>query len=151
MEIETRKTSLSITASLVTEALRCSFLTEEADSGFDGGEFSGPAHEQARPRLVFEVLRENGWTPYEFERAVEEATTAKWAHQSELTGWAELICPSADCDPADLPHDAKALRECQHAADCDGMAGWSPRIGSGDREYDAYMYGSSRYDFTVLP
>lgn len=112
-----KQSTLSVAASAVSNALALSGLAQEMDAGFDGGEWSGPAHEEARPSMVASVLKEHGWEPHAFEAEVERRTTAKWAYFSPLTGWAAEACPSGCCPLEWLPHDSIALRECALLAD----------------------------------
>jgi hypothetical protein len=50
----------------------------EVDAGFDGGEFSGPAHWDAERRETAKALQDAGWTAGEFMAEVEARTTPKW-------------------------------------------------------------------------
>jgi len=56
------------------------------DSGYDGGEFSGPAHERAEQREIEFAIADNGWTREELDAELHERTTARWAHRV-LMGW----------------------------------------------------------------
>jgi hypothetical protein len=73
-----QKATLSVVASTVR---RISFGHAEAagwDAGFDGGEFSGPAHWAAEQRETAAALAAAGWTAGEFMAEVDARTTPKW-------------------------------------------------------------------------
>jgi hypothetical protein len=75
---ETRAT-LSVVTSRVRRIVIGHAEAAELDAGFDGGEFSGPAHMDMEYRQVRDALKETGWTAREFLAEVEARTTVKWA------------------------------------------------------------------------
>jgi hypothetical protein len=75
-----QRATLSVVASTVR---RISWGHDEAaalDAGFDGGEFSGPAHWAAEQREIRDALAAAGWTAGEFMAEVNARTTVKWVH-----------------------------------------------------------------------
>lgn len=56
------------------------------DAGYDGGEFSGPAHRRTEDREHAQVLADTGWTWGTLEREVEQRTTKRWARYVRW-GW----------------------------------------------------------------
>ena len=50
----------------VEEAESLSETAEALDAGFDGGEFSGPAHEERLDREVDAICEKHGWRLEEF-------------------------------------------------------------------------------------
>lgn len=56
------------------------------DAGYDGGEFSGPAHQRAEERELALALADAGWTWTTLEEELRRRTTARWAHYIVM-GW----------------------------------------------------------------
>jgi hypothetical protein len=54
------------------------------DAGFDGGEFSGPAHVSLAIEQVQAALDAHGWTADEFQLELASRTSAKWAYNAGL-------------------------------------------------------------------
>ena len=70
--------TFSQTCSEVSRIIESHHEAASWDAGFDGGEFSGPAHFAAMEREVREVLARDGFTPGTFEAEVERRTTSRW-------------------------------------------------------------------------
>ncbi len=77
--------SPSLVASELLKALESSHEGEEADAGFDGGEFSGPASWKARGELCLQIMREGGWSPEALAEEIEARTSPRWLHFSPLS------------------------------------------------------------------
>ena len=78
------RSTLSVVASAV-RAAQPNWDMIEADAGFDGGEFSGPAHDRANAARVAAALTTNGWTAGEYNAELEARTSARYAHESGLS------------------------------------------------------------------
>jgi hypothetical protein len=78
------RATLSVVASRVKRAIDSHMEVLEYDAGFDGGEFSGPAHFQQMTIDARNAVLKSGWGIVEFEQELQARTSPKWVHESGL-------------------------------------------------------------------
>lgn len=78
------RATLSVVASRVQYAIDQHAMAMEYDAGFDGGEWSTGWHVRQMTSDARDAVHKSGWTVEEFEKALAERTTAKFAHFSGL-------------------------------------------------------------------
>lgn len=77
--------TLSQMASRIAQITRSHAEAMDLDAGFDGGEFSGPAHYRAIEREVAQALRDGGWTADRYDDALIARTSERFVHFSGLS------------------------------------------------------------------
>jgi hypothetical protein len=85
----TFRANRSSLTTVVNQILRIRGDHDEAfalDAGYDGGEFSGPAHQRAEASEIEWAIASNGWTREELAIELRDRTSARWAHRV-LMGW----------------------------------------------------------------
>jgi hypothetical protein len=80
------RSSLTTVSNLILRIRREHDKAFSYDAGYDGGEFSGPAHQRAETREIEVAVASNGWTWQALEDELRARTTARWAHYV-LMGW----------------------------------------------------------------
>ena len=70
--------TLSVAASAVWRIEQQHSEAAVLDAGFDGGEFSGPAHHRQAMQQVVDVLDDLGWSVREFEAALDARVSHRW-------------------------------------------------------------------------
>lgn len=78
------RSTLSVAASAVKRIQDAYAEAYEYDTGFDAGEFSGPANHRASERAITEALAALGWTRVEYNESLVVQTSARYAHFSGL-------------------------------------------------------------------
>lgn len=81
-----RRSSLSKVVSDIVRVRRDHREGYEMDSGYDGGEFSGPFHENREREDVEGAIVTNGWTHDDLVSELQRRTTKRWAHFVDM-GW----------------------------------------------------------------
>lgn len=78
------RSTLSVAASTVWR-IRSDFTEAyEYDSGYDGGEFSGPALARGEEKAITFALTGLGWTRTAYNEAIEERTSAAYVWRMGL-------------------------------------------------------------------
>lgn len=85
MTMTATRSSLSVIASAVSRTISGHEEAAVWDAGFDGGEFSGPAHYRMMAAAVARALAEHGWSAAEFEDELTARTSAAYVFRSGLT------------------------------------------------------------------
>lgn len=79
------RSSLSVIASAIYRIQHSHAEAAFYDAGFDGGEFSGPAHASMEERQIRAALAEHGWTVAEYERELASRTSDRWVFFHGMT------------------------------------------------------------------
>jgi hypothetical protein len=77
---ETKNSNLSLAASAVRRIERSHAEAAEADAGFDGGEFSGPAHGRMVEDEITQALKPLGFTPRTYNMELDRRGCGRFAY-----------------------------------------------------------------------
>lgn len=92
----TDRSPLSTIASAIKRIADAHETAREFDAGFDGGEFSGPAHLSAEHAETAAALYRLGWTATEFAWELEARTSASYAWKFTTLGLAAALDREAE-------------------------------------------------------
>lgn len=83
-----KKTPLWMVVDFAEAIMNAHAEAAEADAGFDGGEFSGPAHHRAEEREITKLAEQHGYT-YEEVMDAHSATQMMGEDRESVPSWIE--------------------------------------------------------------